>query len=190
MYEHILFDDVQNMDSYMKMYYILFKKLRELDTSGKNYIDGYYLFECWLEGSAEFTEYNMILASGLMDSNIPEIHYDNSYQEFKDLITEEIDAGVTPTIIYNGQERTAYYGMAVEVTYYKLGSATLFILDKLGVDVYSKLKIGKNPYQMLQEYIDTHNITIDEEAEFNNLKSQINWQENTTMMQNYIDLFN
>jgi len=190
MYEHILFDNVQNMDDYMKMYYVLFKKLRELDTSGKNYIDGYYLFECWLEGGAEFTEYNMNLASGLMDGGIPEIHYDNSYQEFKDLITEEIDAGVTPTIIYNGIERTAYYGMAVEATYYKLGSATLFILDKLGVDVYSKLKIGENPYQMLQEYIDNHNITIDEEAEFNNLKSQINWQENTTMMKNYLNLFN
>ncbi len=190
MYEDILFEDVQNMDDYMKMYYILFKKLKELDTSGKNYIDGYYLFECWLEGSAEFTEYYMNRGSGVMNGDNQEIRYDNSLQEFKDLITDEIDAGVPPTINYNGQDRVAYYAVAVETTYYKLGSATLFILDNLGVDVYQKLKTGENPYEMLEEYINANNISINENEVYNNLKSQIDWEATKTMMQDYINLFN
>ena len=190
MYEDILFEDVQNMDDYMKRYYILFKKLKELDTSGKNYIDGYYLFECWLEGSAEFTEYYMNRGSGVMNGDNQEIRYDNSLQEFKDLITDEIDAGVPPTINYNGQDRVAYYAVAVETTYYKLGSATLFILDNLGVDVYQKLKTGENPYEMLEEYINANNISINENEIYNNLKSQIDWEATKTMMQDYINLFN
>ncbi len=190
MYEDILFEDIQNNEDYMKRYYVLFKKLRELDDSDANYIDNFYLFECWLEGGAEYPEYAMNLNSGIMDGTIPEIRYDNSYQEFVDIVTEEIDAGVVPTVIYNGQERTVYYGHVVETTYYKLGSATLFLLDRLGVDVMDKLKSGKNPYQMLDDYITANNIAIDEDATFQELKEQVNWEETKTMMQNYIELFN
>jgi len=131
MYETILFDDVQDVEEYMKMYYVLFKKLRELDTSGKNYIDGFYLFECWLEGGAEFPEYYMELSSGVMDGSIPEIRYDNSYQEFTDIMEKEIEAGVPPTVILNGEEVVVYYAHVVETTYYKLGSATLFLIGIL-----------------------------------------------------------
>jgi len=190
MYENILFEDIQNPDDYVKMYYVLFKKLRELDNSGKDYIDKFYLYECWLEGGAEFTEYTMNLNSGIMDGSIPAIRYDNSFQEFIDLTQVEVDAGVPPTVTYNGEERVLYYAHIVETTYYKLGSATLFLLDKLGVDVFDPMKSGKNPYQMLDEYITANNITIDEEATLHDVKSQINWEETKTIMQNYIDLFN
>ncbi len=190
LYEDILFEENVNYSEYAKMYYVLFKKMKELDTTGKNYIDKFYLFECWLEGSAEFTEYNMLLESNLMDKNIPEIRYDNSFQEFKDIITSEIDAGVTPTTIYNGQETIIYYDSVVESTYYKLGSATLFLLDHLEGDIFSKIKVGKNPYEMLEEYINSNNISIDENEIYNNLKSQIDWDETKVMMQNYINLFN
>ncbi|RUA32032.1 MAG: hypothetical protein DSY76_00845 [Bacteroidetes bacterium] len=190
MYESILFDNIQNTEDYVKMYYVLFKKLKAQDNSGKNYIDNYYLYECWLEGSAEFTEYSMNIGSGVMDGSIPEIRYDNSYQEFVDLTKKEIAAGVPPTVIYNGKERVVYYAQLVEITYYKLGSAPLFLLDKLGVDVYAKLKAGKNPYQMLEEYITANNISVDEEATYEELKSQINWEDTKDMMQDYIELFN
>jgi len=190
MYENILFDNIQNAEDYVKMYYVLFKKLKDLDNSGKNYIDDFYLFECWLEGSAEFSEYTMNFGSGIMDGSIPEIRYDNSYQEFVDLAKKEIDAGVPPTVIYNGEERVVYYAHLVEITYYKLGSAPLFLLDKLGVDVMGKLKSGKNPYQMLEEYIMANNISIDEDATYQELKAQVNWEETKAMMQDYIDLFN
>jgi len=189
-YENILFENNQDMIANLKMYDVLFRKLRQLDMTGKNYIDGFYLYECWLEGGAEFPEYKMLQAGGLLDGNVPEIYYDNSFQEFKDKLVAEINSGEPATVSYNGQDVVLYYSLVVETTYYKLGSATLYILDELGVNVMEEVSMGKNPFQMLEDYIADHNITINEEQEFENIKSQINWEEMTSLMQDYIQLYN
>ena len=42
---------------------------------------------------------------------------------------------------------------------------------------------------MLEEYISDNSITVDEETTYDDLKSQINWEESKIRMKKYIDLF-
>ncbi len=188
LYEDVLFKDDLDLEQYARMYYVLFKKLLEQDHSNKGYIDGFYFFEMWLEGSAEFVESDLNLGSGVFDKNDPIIQYVNSYKKLVDQIDREIDNGPAKSNI-NGVEKSIKYTELIDDSYYHLGSASLFVLDALGVDVISQLKSGMNQYQMLSKYIQDNQIAIDEEQTYSDLRSQINWSESLARMKKYIKLF-
>ena len=187
LFENLLFEDNIDYEAYMKMNYVLFKKLRELDTTGKGYIDGYYLYFAAIEGSAQFMETAINLGSGVLDKEDDLIRSSMSYQGFIDGIQEDIDENNT-TLIINGVVTESRYGTLL-LSFYKLGANVLFILDHLGVDVMAENSAGKNPYEMLQEYIDTNNITINEEEVLDDLKSEIDWNTTMELMEDYIKLW-
>ncbi len=188
LYEDILFDENIDLTKYAKFYDVLFKKLLELDHSGKDYINDFFLFETWLEGSAEFVESKINIGSGVFDKTDELIQYVNSYQRFVDGVDGAIKRGVTSSYV-NNVETIVRYGDVLDSSYYNLGSGCLFVLDGLGVDVMSELKKGLTPYQILENYLEDNRISFDEEAVYNELKQKIDWQASLERMKSYIELF-
>lgn len=185
LYELIIFEDDPDWSKHLKMLYVIFKKLKELDNSGKNYIDGYYLYYAWVEGVPKFVENHINKEIGLFDNTA--FNY-SSFEKFQKYIQYNIDSKNT-SVIVNGEERVARYFAVAEYTYYHLGASSLFILDNLGEDVITQISSGLNPYQMLQQYIDDKNISIDEASIYKDVKALIDWEATKTMMQDYIELW-
>jgi len=178
-------DDPAKLLDLLKMQYVLFKKLLELDSSGKNYVRDYYLFQCWLEGGAEFAGKEIIKGAGLYG---PISKFSDSYENFQAAIRRDVEEGNTNTNI-NGVEQLSRYDTAVDSSSYTLGYSTLAILEKLGVDSMSQLAEGLNPYEMLEAYVIDHTVDIDEAETFETLKSLVDWDAQKELMRTYINLW-
>lgn len=173
----------------LAMQYVILDRLRAADSSLQNYIDEYYLYYAWLEGAAQFAHQTITLGTGLYDRNDLVLREQVSYEAFTRDVTAVIDTDNTVMFI-NGFRRNGRYYTVARTSFYELGSTTFRILEGLGEDPFAAMTTGRNPYELLDDYITNNQIVIDEEATLADIKASIDWEASMALMADYIAYFN
>lgn len=172
----------------LAMQYVLLDRLREADTTGQLYIDEYYLLYAWLEGAAQFVDETITRGTGLYDRDDSFTRGQVSYAAFLSSVENTVLTG-NSTVIVNGVPQTRRYNAVVGSTFYELGSTTFRILEGLGEDPFAAIASGRNPYELLDDYITDNEIAIDEEAALADIKASVDWEASLELMSDYIAVF-
>ncbi len=172
----------------LALQYVLWDRLRNADTTGLEYVDGFYLFYAWLEGGAEFIDQKITRGAGIYSFANSDTRAQVAYSTFVSNVEQTVLTG-NSTVITNGEEREARYAAVLRGSYYQLGALTFRILEGLGEDPLAQMARGRNPYQLLDDYLRANDLTIDEDVALADLKSLINWNNSLALMEDYIAVF-
>lgn len=187
--ENLLYgDDPVDWQRTLAMQYVLFDRLLAADTTGQEYIDGFYLYYAWVEGGAEFVDEKITLGAGIYDLADANTRIQVSYDNFREQVQRTIQTG-NSTVIVNGVRQERRYQAVVGRSFYQIGAATFRILEGLGEAPLVEMARGQNPYQLLDDYIRANNVVIDETVALEDLKALIDWEESLELMEEYIDVF-
>jgi len=121
MFHNAYFSDDVDIKKYAKMYYVIYKKLLELDKTNKNYVNGYFMYHNWLEGSAWFIDYDLLSKSKVSNFDRQKKHYDYD-SSFLDPIKKIVSTKKLKTINVNGVDKINNYTEVFEYAFYKMGA--------------------------------------------------------------------